>query len=281
MTAIILYRKADTSEEEVDAINEFFPATFMRTAIPPRIGGEPEWLVIGRYSVLPYYQELERDLRIKEALLVNTYEQHQFVADLGQWVEALGELTPRTWHPGTFDTLPDDKAFILKGQTNSKKFLWSTHMFAENKSVVREVFSRLLDDTLIGTQKIYVREYVPLVSYGWDINGLPVTKEFRFFVFDGEVLCGGYYWANHIDCVKEVNNGELPSIEEVPKEFLSEVTKRLGNHIMFYVVDVAQSVMGDWLVIDVNDAQMSGLSDISPRALYLSLYNVLVKRSLM
>lgn len=280
MSTIILYRKADTSKEELEAINEFFPATSMRTAIPNRAKDEPPWLVIGRYSVLPYYYELMCDLAVNNARLINDHTQHQFVADLGQWSEVLGNMTPRTWG-SNFDTLPENKSFVLKGQTNSRKFLWPTHMFARDKSEVPKVLSRLLDDSLIGSQTIYVREYLPLVSYGWDINGLPVTKEFRFFVFDGEILCGGYYWANHVDDVMAANNGELPSVEEVPKDFLTNAIKSLGEYVPFYTIDVGQTVSGGWQVIDVNDGQMAGLSTITPRALYLALHKALVKRGLI
>lgn len=279
MSAIILYRQADTSNDELEAIDEFFPSTFMRTAVPHRIGNEPEWLVIGRYSVLPYYNELVKDLRFRYASLVNNYEQHQFLADLGQWYEVLKDITPRTWGSG-FDVLPENKSFVLKGQTNSKKFNWNTHMFAKDKESVRVVLSRLLDDTLIGRQDIYVREYVPLVTYCHGINGLPITKEFRFFVLYGEVLCGGFYWSSHIEEVTKANGGKLPSAEEVPQDLLEIVTTKLG-HIPFYSVDIAQTITGDWTVVDLNDGQMSGLSEISPRALYMSMYHALSKRDLI
>lgn len=276
MSAIILYRKFDTSEEEVEVINDFFPATAMRTALPP---ADEEWLVIGRYSVLPYYQELVRDLKIKNASLINSYQQHEFVADIGEWSVVLGDLTPMTWVQGEFNHLPQDASFVLKGQTNSKKFLWDTHMFAKDRAAVRDVLSRLLDDTLIGSQTIYAREYVPLITYDIALNGLPITKEFRFFVLYGEVLCGGFYWSNFIDDIHK--SGYLPDVEEVPDEFLKAVTDRIGDRIPFYVVDVAQAKDLRWLVTDVNDGQMSGLSEIQPRALYMGMSRVLKNRKLL
>lgn len=281
MSAIILYRELDTSTEELEAITEFFPATFMRTGVPHRIDNEPQWLVIGRYSVLPYYQELIRELVFRGARLINSYEQHQFVADIGQWSEVLGELTPKTWKQGSFDELPSDKSFVLKGQTNSKKFLWRTHMFAEGRYAVREVFGRLLDDTLIGTQTIYAREYIPLVNFGKDINGLPITKEIRIFVLFGEVVGSGYYWSNHVDEVRKLYNDELPSIDEVPEKFLQKVINKIGDLVSFYTVDIAQTDKGEWIVIDLNDGQMSGLSEVRPRDLYRSMHELLRKRDLI
>lgn len=274
MNTIILYRKSEMDEAEIEALGELFPSTYMRTAIPLNT------FVIGRYSVLPFYRELEQDLSVTGSLLVNSFAQHQFVADIGQWSEQLYGFTPKTWVQGNFGELPEGKAFVLKGQTNSKKFLWNTHMFAKNKADVRNVLGHLLDDSLISTQTIYAREYIPLITYTTALNGLPVTKEFRFFVLYGEVLCGGFYWSNHIEEVEE-KNGCVPSVNQVPQQFLQHVTELIGDNIPFYSVDVAQAQNGEWLVIDVNDGQMSGLSEIHPRALYLAMRNVLHKYKML
>ena len=270
---IILYRKHDTDEEEVKTIHEFFEATSNRTAV------SDNQLVIGRYSVLPYYRELELDLAIYNSRLVNSYAQHEFVADIGQWSEVLAGFTPQTWVQGQFDLLPEDKSFVLKGQTNSKKFLWNTHMFAKDKDSVRDVMSLLLDDSLIGRQTIYAREYVPLITYGHALNGLPITKEFRFFVLYGEVVCGGYYWSNYADDVN-LKAGPLKA-DDVPEYFLKKVVEKIGDLVSFYAIDIAQTQTGDWTVIDVNDGQMSGLSEIQPRALYMGMTRILRKRGLL
>lgn len=39
----------------------------------------------------------------------------------------------------------------------------------------------------------------------------------------------------------------------------------------FYVVDVAQTESGDWLVVELNEGQMSGLSDNNPDIFYSAL----------
>lgn len=263
MTPVVLYRggRECMDGDELEAAQAHFPC------ITSRMAAAPSQLVIGRYSVLPFYRELEQDVRSVGARLINTYEQHLYAADLRNWVADLGALTPATW--GSLADLPAQGPFVLKGETNSKKFQWKTHMFARDRREAGEVYDRLCEDGLISQQHIYIRQFVPLVTYFEDVVGLPVTKEFRFFVHQGELLAGGYYWSSHIDVLRE--KGIDPRPEEVPRAFLEEVRRRVGRKIAFYALDVAETAAGDWLVIELNDGQMSGLSMVDPKELYENL----------
>ncbi len=262
---VILYRDADMPPAELDAIVHVgLDSTDSRTTL------RKDDLVIGRYSVLPYYFELGQDLRLLGANLINSYSEHLYLADIGQWSVDLQGLTPMTWAQGTFRDLPSDRSFVLKGQTNSMKFLWDTHMFAADKNEVKAVLRRLLDDSLIGRQVIYAREYIPLISYGEGLHGLPISKEFRFFVLCGQIIGSGFYWSSHLEEV-----GHIPSPSEVPEAFLKAVLSRIGDLASFLVFDVAQAQTGDWLVVDVNDGQMSGLSEVQPMELYQNMRHVL------
>ena len=260
MNTVIYYRAGGPMEqEELAAAKRHFPILESRLTI------QAGQLVIGRYSVLPFYRELEQDVLTLGARLINTYSQHLYVADLQNWVADLGDMTPVTW--SRLEDIPEEGPFVLKGATNSKKFQWKTHMYAENRRVACEVYARLCEDGLISQQQIYIRKYVPLVMYFPDVVGLPVTNEFRFFVYDGEILCGGYYWSSHVDTLLE-SGIEPPKVEEVPRAFLEKVTGKIGKKVMFYALDVAKTISGDWIVIELNDGQMSGLSMNDPNELY-------------
>lgn len=264
MRPIILYRggRECMDTEELKAAQEYFPCVSSRMS---RI--ESGDLVIGRYSVLPFYLELQDDLASVGARLINSHAQHAYVADLQNWVADLWDMTPPTW--SALADIPEVGPFVLKGATNSMKGKWWTHMFAENKAAACDVFDRLYEDSLIGQQDIYIRKFVPLKTYFTDIIGRPVTKEFRFFVYDGEVLGGGYYWSNHADAFEEL--GGVPQTSEVPEDFLEEATRRIRSKVMFYTLDVAQTAEGSWTVIELNDGQMSGLSMTDPKGLYRNL----------
>lgn len=265
---IVLYRgsELDDKPEELQAMRQYFECTPNRTLI------DSNRLVIGRYSVLPFYKDTEADIKALGSTLINTYTQHQFIADLGNYAEILHGLTPTSWRD--LSQVDQDGPYILKGATNSAKFLWDTHMFASNKKEAQEVLIRLQQDSLIGTQDIYIRKYVPLKTYFISIRDLPITDEYRFFICDGKVLCGAYYWSSFAE---DFPGGKPPTADCVPQSLLDEVISRVGDRARFYVVDVAQTRDGDWIVIELNDGQMSGLSENDPSVLYRNLKSVLAE----
>lgn len=263
---IILYRGLDFERDELSEANQFFECTNRRPDIQ---AGD---LVIGRYSLLPFYLEQAKDIEYVGAKLINSYQQHRYIADLQNYVMDLQELTPRIWTSPT--DLPDRGQFVLKGETNSRKSNWKRDMFAPDKKAAIEIYARLMDDSLIGQQKIYIRRYEPMVTYMEGIGGIPVTKEFRFFVGYKQLLSGGYYWSNYIDDLPEV-----PSPDEVPREFLAEVIGRVGDQSNFYTIDVGQSISGKWFVVELNDGQQAGLSSNDPFTLYKNLDKAIRNRS--
>lgn len=262
MRAVILYRKSLFSAEEKAAAQRHFECTDSRMDI--RAGD----LVVGRFSVLPFFDEQERDIKKAGARLINSFEQHSYIAGMRGWVQDLGDLTPQTWYRA--EDMPEEGSFVVKGMTNSKKFRWDEEFFAPTKRVAIEIGYKLSLDSLIGQQEIYYRRYVPLVTYLVGIHGLPVTKEFRFFVAYGKILCGAYYWSSHVEDLKDAGIA-IPSVEEVPQEFLETCIKKIGDNAAFYALDVGQTQAGEWIVIELNDGSMSGLSENDPDTLYRKL----------
>ncbi len=263
----IYYRRSLMDTEELEAASKHFECVPLLTDI-----NEGDF-VIYRYSLYPFALDQEREILNIGAKPINSYGQHKYAADLQNYVYDLKELTPRTWD--RIKDIPETGPFILKGETNSRKSNWKRDMFALTKKDAIEIHGRLCDDSLIGQQKIFVREYVPLNFYLEGIGGIPVTEEYRFFAAYGEVLCGGYYWQNYVDDLSV-----KPNSDDVPREFLQKVLDRIGNKINFVVIDVARTQNGDWVVIELNDACQSGLSCIDPNVLYSRLKEVLIKKGL-
>ena len=258
MRPVILYRDIGEWEEEEKSAFNHFPLFQRRSDIPSNS------LVIGRYSVLPFYKELEDELIWNDSKLINTYRQHRYVADLSIWYEDLKEYTPKTWF--RLEDLPDDGPFFLKGETNSKKFFWNTHCFAKNKKEAIEIEGRLFEDSLIHNQKICIRQFIPLKTFMIGLRGLPITNEYRFFCYKKEILSGGYYWASHTDEVRSLGVDLNPA--QVPMDFLNTIANIAGDRVNFWVMDVAQKENGDWILIELNDGQMSGLSENNPWFMY-------------
>jgi hypothetical protein len=86
----------------------------------------------------------------------------------------------------------------------------------------------------------------------------------------------GFYWSEHLLELRRDRDPKLLDPDEVPTDFLGDVIDRL--QATFYTVDVAATADGRWMVTDVNDGQMSGLSDCNPYQLYSNLWKVLRAR---
>jgi hypothetical protein len=261
---VVYFRASLAEEEEKQVAAKYFDIVERRTAVPPGS------LVIPRYSALPYNEELEKDIEALHGQLINSHAEHVYIANLRNWYYHIAEYTPRTWF--YLDQIPDEGPFVLKGATNSRKHQWSTHMYAENKQEAIEVYTRLAEDGFVGVQPIYVREYVPLRKLCDPVGfkAPPVAEEYRFFVLDGKILASGFYWSNNLDTIEEPVDPDF-----VPRGFLEEVISCVKDHIRFFVVDVARTAEGNWIVIELNDGQQSGLSAAAPDDLYKALCDAL------
>ena len=262
MRNLILYRGTDFEKEELADASQLFECTNRRPEI--RSGD----LVIGRYSLWPFYADQAKDIEYVGAKLINNYNQHRYIADLQNYVADLRELTPQTWRSPV--DLPEEGQFVLKGETNSRKSNWKRDMFAPNKKAAIEIYGRLMDDSLIGQQEIYIRKYVPMVTYLEGIGGIPVTQEYRFFVAYQQILSGAYYWQNYMDDIPKV-----PSPDDIPQSFLQEVIRRVGDKSNFYTIDVGVAVSGEPFVVELNEGQQSGLSCNKASVVYANLHKAI------
>ena len=305
MNPVILFRAGShTDDDELTAARAYFRVHETRAQI------KPGSLVIPRYSALPFYRELEADVRTLGSQLINSYAQHRFAADIMQWYHVLGDqatpyddlddddnpsprmgLTPRTWT--VWSDLPKGMSFVVKGSTNSRKHEWKKRFFAQSREDVPRIADSLMDDALLAEQGIVVREFVPLRTFATGINDLPITNEWRVFCLAGQIIDAGYYWASEpdyewagvderdaisADCytTHPSMEGQAP-LPAAARACAEEALRRIGDRINFVVIDVAERASGGWIVIELNDASCSGLSVIPPARFYSSLVTSLVR----
>ena len=153
---------------------------------------------------------------------------------------------------------------FLRTDQASGKHGWETTCYVESEDVLLSRIMGVLDhneaNIFMGMnpyETLVFREFVPLVSLFTAFQGLPIAKERRYFVKDGEVLCHHPYWIE--DAVerggpKEENwrsllaamnkeGAEIPILTLYSKE-VSEVLEG------YWSVDFAKAKAGWWFLID-------------------------------
>lgn len=248
------------NKDELFAVKEFWPNSFFyyRSIVPENS------TVIGRYSVLPFYKELEKELNNhRKSNLINTYEQHNYISKM-DWYFDVFPYTPETWFDVGYKNVPYcENGYVAKGETNSRKFKWNTCMYAKDRESLKSVMDNLREDTLISQQRMVVREYIPLETFETGINGLPFSNEWRFFFLAGQMISHGFYWS-----ISE----KIPEmIDEGGFDFARRMADIVSKKATFFALDIARTKNGDWILIEVNDGQMSGLSTIDARRFYSNL----------
>lgn len=255
MNPKILFRKSQETEEEFRIAKKYFNVVEQRTHC------NFDDIVFGRYSVLPFYNELEKDFNRIGCQLVNTYRQHKWIADF-EYYDEVEPYTFETW----FDLrdLPDDCQFVVKGKTNSRKARWNTHMFARDRREAILIATELMQDPMLQDQGIIVRRYEPLELLETGLNGQPFVNEHRLFYLGSKRIAHGFYWSQ-----SEVQT----VIDSEGLAFADRMAKLVKPYTGFFVLDVAKTAKGEWKLVEVNDAQMAGLSTIDPDSFYSSLSN--------
>lgn len=260
MNTSILFRKSFDRDldDEFKMCQQFFNTVEYRSDLPAKSK------IIGRYSTLPYYQELEYDVKKIGSELINSFSQYNYIANF-EYYQDIKDYTFPTW----FDSqdLPGGE-YVVKGRTNSRKFNWDSLMYAPDRRTAINIGCDLMYDPLICSQGLIYRKYIPLETYEIGINGMPMTNEWRCFFLGEESLSFGYYWStlddtSKIDDVEFCRSGGL--------KFAEKIAKIVSKKVNFFVLDIAKTQSGDWILVEVNDGQMSGLSLNDPHVLYRNL----------
>lgn len=274
-----LFRPYIMPPEELAAASKYFSMTPYPGQVPPN------QTVLARYSVLPFAELVAGELALVNSRLINSTSQHQYVADAMNWsakgacLERAG-LTP--WSRDNWYDLPEGQ-YILKGKTNSQKSKWNKLMFCPTKADIPIVAGRLLDNEMIAQQGLIVRPYIPLETFDIGMNDQPVTYEYRTFWFrdpdDANATPGmiakGFYWSSWPEYEETAN--ALWDIESpVVMEAAGKAAKLIGPNVPFFVLDMARTKDGRWIVIEVNDGAQSGLSCIDPEEFYYKMAEVMV-----
>lgn len=199
-----------------------------------------------RLSMLIYGEECPPDLRVHADSLAS------FVAELRTAADKIG-------YP----------AFLRTGQ-GSGKHDWSRCCFLRDRDKIDHhvmalvEWSSMVDFIGLQTDVWAVREMLPVKPIGVcdRYGGMPVVKEFRFFIRDGNVICRHPYWP--IDALNEgglsaiVPEGWYEEFCRIPED-LEPLAVRVSKAFAkdgAWSVDLLETDRG-WYVTDMAEAERS------------------------
>ena len=181
---------------------------------------------------------------------------------LPRWYSLLEGDTPRSiWTEAEEDlSLPHlmdrlhvfgDSPVIVKDWVKSRKHEWQEACFipsAADAAAVARVTRRFLElqgaDLNVG---LVFREFIalePLAAHSQ--SGMPLAKEFRLFFWQGQLVSASRYW----------DEGEYPD-DALPLDHFRALAQKISSR--FFTMDVARTVDGKWLVVELGDAQVAEL----------------------
>lgn len=225
---------------------------------------------IARVGAPPDYDALFEELASQGILLINSPAQHRHGSELPHWYPLIDELTPKSaW----FDEPPPASAFEdTLGWPVFVKGARQTSRHDPQKSIARDPaqYAQLVEDyqrdEILSWQRCVVRQFVKL-------RGVPCSTaikirpsfEFRTFWWQKQFVGGGPYWSE----------AARYSWTEREREECVVIAREAAERIdcPFLVVDMAQTMEGEWIVIECNDGQESGYAGVSP----LGMWNEVIR----
>lgn len=214
------------------------------------------------------YEKFYNLLEEKGIILMNTPEEYKRYHLLPGWYQDLKKETiPSIWeNEGALDSAINlirnaQGSYVIKDFVKSRKHEWYDACYIpdiENKEHVKKVVSNFIDrqgSSLVGG--IVFREFVSLKSIGFhERSGMPISEEYRIFVFAGKVLYTDDYW--------ERSSTSGLSIEET--EWIKSVAGRIRSN--FVTIDVARKEDGTLIIMEFGDGQVSGLQQVDASDFY-------------
>ncbi len=197
----------------------------------------------------------------KNVYLVNTPEQFQTSMEFDKFYPLIEHLTPKSIILDDADYDIDkviahfDFPVFVKGTRKSNKDKGWSAVVAKSKEELSDLVQAHFQNNFRSNGKVIVRELVPLRKLDEDANGFPVSREYRVFVYKGQILDYGFYWDEYED--RGISEKEL---ERTINHIVSKVVEQVN--VPFFSLDIGQLSSGEWIVIELGDGQFSGLSQI-------------------
>jgi len=212
------------------------------------------------------YTHLYNELKNKNIELINSPENYKLCHYLPEYYNIIQNYTPETiWFKEEQFSESSDEVYntvrktfgsspiIIKDYVKSCKHEWEEACFIPSASdidKVKKVVNRFLELQGEDLNKgLVFREFIKLEFLALHSKSkMPLTKEFRLFFLNRELLQVFHYW----------DEGDYEGTKPDLQEFM-EIAKKIDSQ--FFTMDIARIENGPWIIIEIGDGQVSGLPD--------------------
>lgn len=267
-------------EEEVKIANEFGNVylmdqdAFLRGEVNrafrrlPNDGEEQEVVYHGWMMTPVQYNLFYQELSNRNFKPITTPEAYRNCHQFPNWYRAVESFTPKSIIIENYDNVDDliqsaqklSRSIIIKDFVSSRKHSWLDACFIPDTRDIKNcqrVFENFIKeqkeiDSIQGG--IILRKFVPLESIGTHPkSGMPLSQEFRAFVYKGKVISVSEYWeyGNY--------NIALPPDLYYLDLIAEKVFSSLGSNL--FTVDFAYQLDAGCICIEIGDGQVSSLPD--------------------
>jgi len=109
-----------------------------------------------------------------------------------------------------------------------------------------------------------VREMLKTKPYFYCFNKMPITRERRYFINDGKVICKHNYWPKLAFVDHSPTKGwekkleELNTWDDKEEQHLTKMSEKVGSMLSgFWSIDWLQDIRGNWYCIDMAEGKNS------------------------
>ena len=225
---------------------------------------------IARVGAFDDYSEFYKECSDIGIDLVNSPEQHYRCTSLQLWYPLISELTPRSAWFKTIPSFEELESFglpvFVKGDRQTSKHS-AEACIVRNRADYDRVSTIFKSDPILNWQDFVCRELLELRKVSGGVKGkMPASFEFRTFWWRGKLVGDGRYWF-------ESDPYSWTDAERTKALHLAELAvKRLD--CPFVVIDLAQTIAGEWVIIECNDGMESGYAGASPFSIWQKILNI-------
>ncbi len=221
------------------------------------------------------YLELQSASLEKNIRLLNDLDAHLRAQEFDRYYPLIQDLTPQSVVVQSVEEAIQASQTLgfpifLRGTVQSMKSKGLSACLAKNPQEFGPLIQRLLDATDRSRGRVIMRRFLSL-RHVQLYQGFPQGREFRVFVLDGNVVEIGYYW-DRADPLATLNANERIEVER----FAQAAASKVGSP--WVTVDIGQDEAGKWWVIEMGDAQFSGIAQIPALKLFAKLSSMLSPR---